>query len=288
MTAPAALSRRLWERYEAIHDLIYFSQQVLDVATGLGLRGFWMGYFAFRMAPLGAVQPAVATAVCYGFHPGRVRRALPDAWSYASPTAALAAREAAMDASLRSVLGSAVDSPELMEAAELAWTAAQSAEIAGRPLAAANQSLARPAQAHVALWQASTVLREHRGDAHNAVLVSRSIGPVPAHLIKVAAGESDPELLRIGRGFADADWAAGRAELIERGLLDDAGGLTEAGRREHELVEQLTDAASEQPWQALGEAGSLRLLTLLRPLAGAVVASGVVPALSPVGVVWPD
>jgi hypothetical protein len=288
VTAPALLSRRLWQRYEAIHDLVYFSREAREAAAGLGLRGFWMGYFAFRMAPLGAVDPAVATAICFGFHPGRVRRALPDAWAYASPAAALAAREAAMDESLRSVLGSAVDSAELTEAAELAWTAAQSAEIAGRPLAAANQALARPTQAHVALWQACTVLREHRGDAHNAVLVSRSISPVSAHLIKVAAGESDPELLRIGRGFADADWASGRAELIERGLLDDAGELTEAGRREHGLIEELTDAASEQPWQALGEAGSTRLLTLLRPLAGAVVASGVVPALSPVGVVWPD
>jgi len=278
----------LWQRYEAIHDLIYFSRQALDSATALGLRGFWMGYFGFRMAPLGAVDPAVATAICYGFHPSRVYRALPDAWSYASPADAIAAREAAMDESLRSVLGPAVEFPELAEAAELAWTAAQLAEIAGRPLAAANQALPRPALAHVALWQASTVLREHRGDGHNAVLVSRSISPVQAHLLKLAAGESDPELLRIGRGFAAADWAAGQLELTERGLLDERGELTSAGHHEHELIEQLTDAAAEQPWLALGEAGAIRLLTLLHPLAATVVGSGVVPALSPVGVVWPD
>ena len=288
MTASASQSRRLWRRYEAIHDLIYFSRQSLDGAAALGLRGFWMGYFGFRLAPLGAVSPAVATAVCFGFHPSRVYRALPDAWRYAEPAAVIAARQAAMDAALRAVLGPAVDSAQLAEAAELAWTAAQLADIAGRPLAAANQALARPAAAHVALWQASTVLREHRGEAHNAVLVSRSIGPVQAHLIKVAAGESDPELLRIGRGFAEADWTNAGAELRERGLLADDGRLTAAGTAEHELLEQLTDAASEQPWRALGEPGTARLLELLQPLAGAVVASGVVPALSPVGVVWPD
>jgi hypothetical protein len=278
----------LWQRYEAIHDPVYFSRQARDGAAALGLRGFWMGYFAFRMAPLGAVQPAVATALCFGFHPSRVYRALPDAWSYAPPAAAIAAREAAMDAALRAVLGPAVDSAELAEAAELAWTAAQLADTAGRPLAAANQALPRPRLAHVALWQASTVLREHRGDGHNAVLVSRSLGPVPAHLIKLAAGESDPDLLRVGRGFGEADWAAGRAVLHEQGLLDDDGRLTAAGIAEHHLVEQLTDVASEQPWQALGEPATLRLLELLTPLAGTIVASGMLPPVSPVGVVWPD
>ena len=69
--APASWSRQLWQRYEAIHDPVYFSRQARDGAAALGLRGFWMGYFAFRMAPLGAVQPAVATALCFGFHPSR-------------------------------------------------------------------------------------------------------------------------------------------------------------------------------------------------------------------------
>jgi len=282
-----SLSRRLWQCYELIHDPVYFSQHALDGARELGLRGFWMGYFAFRLAPLGPVQPAVATAVCFGFSAGRVRRALPDAWSYASPASALAAREAAVDRALRALLGPAVAAAVLAEAAELAWAAAQLAGIAGRPLAAANQALPRPGLAQVALWQACTVLREHRGDAHNAVLVSRSLSPVEAHLIKIAAGESDAELLRIGRGFEPADWLAGQAALTGRGLLDGAGGLTAAGLAEHELVERLTDAASEQPWQALGERDALRLLELLHPLAGAVAGSGVVPALSPVGVVWP-
>jgi hypothetical protein len=188
-----------------------------------------------------------------------------------------------MDEALRAVLGPAVEWVELTEAAELAWAAAQRAEIAGRPLAAANQALPKPAQPHLVLWQAATVLREHRGDGHNAVLVSRSLPPISAHLIKIAAGESDEQLLQVGRGFADADWAAGRLELSERGLLDPAGRLTPAGHREHELVEQLTDEACAQPWQ--DEPAALRLLELLRPLADVVATSGVVPPLSPVGVV---
>jgi hypothetical protein len=168
----------------------------------------------------------------------------------------------------------------------LAWAAAQRAEVAGRPLAAANQALPRPALPHVALWQATTVLREHRGDGHSAVLVSRSLPPLSAHLIKLAAGESDEQLLKVSRGFPEADWVAGGRQLAERGLLDADGRLTPAGHREHELVERLTDEACAQPWQ--DEPAALRLLELLRPLADAVAGSGVVPPLSPVGLLRTD
>ncbi|HTZ43062.1 MAG TPA: hypothetical protein VMB79_04310 [Jatrophihabitans sp.] len=280
----STLARRLWQQYEPIHDVTYFSDESQAAAKDLGLRGYWMGYFAFRAAPLGAVGPEVVIATFYNFAPARVRRALPDAWSYAEPEAVLTARLHAVDRAMRAVLGPAVESAELAEAAELAWTAARAADIAGRPLAAANQALPKPDKPHLVLWQAATVLREHRGDGHNAVLVSRGITPLQAHAVKVATGESDGELLRTGRGFTEDEWARADAELRERGWLIDKG-LTEQGRREHDLVEQLTDAACAQPWQEVGERDSLRLLEILRPLAGRVIDSGAVPALSPVGVV---
>src|SRR5206468_642591 len=142
---------------------------------------------AFRAAPLGELGAEPVGAIFFGFSPRRVRRALPDAWRYTTPARALAAREAAVDAALSEVLeqGGPRADPELRdrlaEAAELAWQAAQAADTAGRPLAAANQAVRRPARAPVTLWQAATVLREHRGEGHNAVLVSRGIAPVEAH-----------------------------------------------------------------------------------------------------------
>jgi hypothetical protein len=48
-------ARRLWATLETIHDVVYFAPGVRDAGVGLGLRGFWMTYFAFRAAPLGAV-----------------------------------------------------------------------------------------------------------------------------------------------------------------------------------------------------------------------------------------
>lgn len=79
------VAREMWERFEPVHDLVYFAPEARRAADGLGMRGFWMGYFALRAAPLGAVSPSVVTSGFYVFHPARVARALPDAWSYALP-----------------------------------------------------------------------------------------------------------------------------------------------------------------------------------------------------------
>ena len=75
----------MWRLVEPIHAVTYFGPEALDALARAGYRGFWMGYFAGRLAPLGSVGPLVATAVCFGFAPSRVARALPDAWSFAPP-----------------------------------------------------------------------------------------------------------------------------------------------------------------------------------------------------------
>ncbi len=286
MNAEPSFARQVWLAYEAIHDVIYFSPRGSEQATALGMRGFWMGYFAFRAAPLGAVTPATVTAVFFGFHRSRVERALPDAWSHASPAEAISAREHAVDQALEDVLGPRSGGLRLGEAAELAWRAAQAAETAGRPLAAGNQALPRSDNPRIALWQATSVLREHRGDGHNAALVGRGIRPAEAHWLKVAAGESDGATLKDGRGFPDAEWDDARTALRSRGILDDAGALTELGAAEHRAIEAATDASAEQPWRALGDRERARLLDLLRPIASAVLDAGLIPRLNGVGIVW--
>ena len=54
----------MWGLIEPIHAVTYFGQEALESASQAGYRGFWMGYFACRLAPLGPVGPHVATAVC--------------------------------------------------------------------------------------------------------------------------------------------------------------------------------------------------------------------------------
>ncbi|PXY31924.1 SCO6745 family protein [Prauserella muralis] len=275
-------ARRLWHLVEPVHSVTYFTEESRAAADAAGMRGFWMGYFGMRSAPLGAVGPAVVTSCYYVFHRDRVARALPDAWSHAGPERLLAARLAGAGAALRRLCGDAlIDSPDTALAADLAWQAAAAADTRGRVLGAANQALDRPDEPHLALWQAATTLREHRGDGHVAALVSHGIGPVQAQLLKVAAGESDGELLRTGRQWDDEAWQAATEDLRAQGWLDGDGHLTAAGRAAHEEVERLTDAAALSPWRALGERDTERLAGLLAPLARA--ASGVIPPGNPVG-----
>jgi hypothetical protein len=85
-------ARRLWATLETIRDVVYFAPGVRDAGMGLGLRGFWMTYFAFRAAPLGAVGAEPVIACFAGFEPGMVAKALPDAWSRTTPEARLDAR----------------------------------------------------------------------------------------------------------------------------------------------------------------------------------------------------
>ncbi|MGW3015277.1 SCO6745 family protein [Streptomyces longwoodensis] len=284
------VARTMWELGEPVHDLVYFSPEARAAADGLGMRGFGMGYFALRAAPLGPVPASVVTGAFYVFHPARVAGALPDAWGYADPAAVVAARARAMDAALTQVYGAErVASADLTEAADLAWRAAGAADTAGRVLGAANQALDRPDLPHVRLWQALTTLREHRGDGHIAVLVAHGVGPVAAMVLKVAAGESDADLLRLGRKW-DADaWGAAVEDLRGRGWLDADGHLTTAGAVARARIEAETDAAAARPWRALGTAPTQRLADLLAPLSRTVLDTGLIPSGNPVGLtdgVW--
>ncbi|MFC0052578.1 SCO6745 family protein [Streptomyces actinomycinicus] len=278
------MARTLWERYEPVHDLVYFAPEAHRAADGLGMRGFWMGYFALRAAPLGAADPSVVTSCFYVFHPARVARALPDAWGYAAPAEVLAARQEAMDTAMTRLFGSGVvGSAAFGEAADLAWEAAEAADTTGRVLAAANQALERPDRPAARLWQALTTLREHRGDSHVAVLVSLGLGPVEAMVLKAAAGESDGAFLRETRKWPEADWESATARLRASGRLAADGSLTPAGAAVRAEAEALTDAAAEGPWTALGAERAGRLAEHLEPLAETVWESGLLPPGNPVG-----
>jgi hypothetical protein len=286
---PVDDARRLWTLLEPLHAVTYFAPEARAASDALGLQGFWMGYVAQRAAPLGAVGPEVVWASFHGFHRDRIHRALPDAWALASPATCLEARLAGVDATLRRLLADlpgGVDSEAVAEAARLAGEAADAADTAGRVLAAANQALPRPVPPHLALWQAATTLREHRGDGHVAALVAHDVGPVAAHRLKIAADESSGSL-RESRRLDDGTWAAAGEELAVRGWLDTHGALTTDGRRARDEVERATDRAASGPWRALGRAGTDRLVGLLGPLVASVVDAGAVPYPNPIGLPRP-
>jgi hypothetical protein len=274
-----AQGRSAFQAAEPIHAMIYFTPHFLPAYEAVGLRGRRMGYFASRAAAMGPVPADVVIATFFNFNPDLVRGAIPDAWTLASPQAILGARLKAVDISLREAWRDRVDSAEVAEAAELAAVAARAAVQwpHGRPLFGAHAELPWPAEPHLALWHAQTLLREFRGDGHVALLTTSGLTPVEALVTHAAAGKVADTALRVSRAWGDADWAAGVASVRARGWLADGDelALSEAGRAFRQGLEDRTDELAVGAWAALGPAGCDRLAELARPLSQAVIDSGV-------------
>ncbi|MEU4396610.1 hypothetical protein [Kribbella sp. NPDC023855] len=276
-------ARRLWKVLEPYHAITYFAPDTRKATDALGLRGGWMSYFACRAAPLGPVGPGLVTAVFYNFHPSMVARAIPDAWGFATPAQLLTARLEAVDSAVRRF--PATGTP-VRRAAELARQAAELAPTAGRPLGAANAALDWPDEPHLVLWQASTILRESRGDGHVAALVGAQLSPCQACVTISAAGGPSKEVFQLNRRWSDEEWAEAEEDLRVRGLLDADGVLTEAGRALRQQVEETTDRLAEQGWSAFGDSNAEELDRLVRPISGAIMAAGLVPADNPMAMRW--
>ena len=283
----ASAARRMWPLLEPIHAIVYFTAEVTSGATAIGLERS-SRYFALRAAPMGAVTADVVTAVFYGFAPARVSDAIPAAWEKATPGEVLAARSSGVEAALSRLLAVA-DPVALTRAADLAQLAAHCAEdVAGRPLTASNRSLLEGAESAAGrLWQATTVLREHRGEGHSIALAHAQVGPVAAHVLRASAGAADVEFLRTSRGWEEADMSAAKAELEDRRWIDSVGYLTELGRTERAAYEAATDRLAAAPWLGLGAKQTDELAELLRPLAALVVNGGADAMRVGLGSPWP-
>ncbi|MGW6394272.1 SCO6745 family protein [Streptomyces sp. NPDC055103] len=281
----------MWHLLEPLHALLYYAPEAFDEAAALGYDTAerWPSYFAWRSAPLGPAGPARVTSAFYSFSPEMVARYVPGsdgegARETASAADVLAARLRAVDRTYRAVLGEdTVKSPELAEAAALARRAAEAAGTEGRPLAAANADLPWPEAPHLVLWQAATILREHRGDGHLAALLVAGLDPVEA-LVSFAAIGAAPEPVFESRGWSAEAWSAARARLAARGLVDEAGAATDEGRALRAEVEQRTDELAAAPWTDLGPDDTARLAELLGGPWLSAIGSGLLPAENTLGI----
>jgi hypothetical protein len=286
MPRDASTARLLWRRLEPIHAVTYFSPDVLAALAAAGYKGFWMGYFAGRAAPLGSVGPEIVTATFYNFSAAHVGRAVPDAWGFAPPQAALDARLGASTAALRRAFDAAdVDAGAVATAARLARAAAASAAPDGRTLFAANSALPWPDDEDpvAVLWHAATLLREHRGDGHVAALVAAGVGGREANVLQAEAGIVGKDLLFLARRYDDDEWDRLRADLVGRGLVAAGGGLTADGVALKHDLEQRTDLAALRAYAGIGDEDLDELAAALLPLGRAVVATGDLPAVTPIG-----
>ena len=269
--------------FEPYHAMIFFAPEARQAFLHVGLKGFWMGYFASRSAPLGPVSAAVVTATFYHFHPAMVARAIPDAWRLASPEQILEVRLQAADAALRRLLGDQIASVEMTEAADLAKEATRGCSVNGRALFAGYSQLPWPKEPHLVLWHATTLLREHRWDGHMAALLTEGIDGCEAHLTYVGTGEVSRATMQPIRGWSDEEWDAAASRLQQRGILDEHGLLTSAGKQLRQAIEDRTDLLALSPWQHLGRERSERLLALAQPISQRIIDQDGIPRVNPMG-----
>jgi hypothetical protein len=273
------LARRLFDRLEPVHAVTYFAPEARAALDNLGYRGFWMGYFAARSAPLGQVAPEVVTALFYNFAPWRVAKALPAAWEIAGPRLALRAREDSAVAALRRY--GLTDDENVRTAARLAGDAARRAQVDGRPLFAANLALPWPTDSVAALWHATTLLREHRGDGHVAALAAAGVSGRESNVLHCAAGAVPADYMRRIRHYDDAEWRACKESLIGRGLVGNDGSLTPAGHELKKHIETTTDTLALRAFDGLSDDEVEALSEALTSIARTVIANGDMPAVTP-------
>src|SRR5580700_1020833 len=268
----------MWTLFEPIHAVTYFAPEARTAFAEAGLRGFWRGYFGGRAAPLGPAGAAVVTASFFNFAPAFVARAIPAVWDLITPEDALATRLAGAEAALSTLLLGHEE--EAAAAADLLWLAIGELDFSGRVLAAANAALPVPdgesagrgsagrgsagrGSAGLAqLWQAATVLREHRGDGHFAALAAADIDGCEAVALRCCLDLRRKDLQPV-RGWTDEAWDEALARLAERGWLGADSELTSTGQAAHASVENATDWAAARPWARLGPEATAEIATVL-------------------------
>jgi hypothetical protein len=279
MSERALLERELWRILEAVHAAVYFSPDAKPAYGALGLRGYWMGYFASRSAALGTPSPRLVTALFYGFAPRMVERALPDAWKFADPARVLDTRLELARSALSAHAGDG-----LTGAADLLTSALAALDVAGRPLAAAHLDLPLPADPLSRVWHAATVLREYRGDGHVAELVTAQVDGVECHRLH---GGSLTSQQREFRGWTEEEWAEGAERLRARGLIDEAGEKTPQGSELRTEIERGTDRSAAAALRTLSDGDLQALRKTLGPVAESLATAGAVPYPNAMGVARP-
>ena len=300
----------MWTLFEPVHAVTYFTAEARSAYEQAGLRGFWRGYFAGRAAPLGAASAAVVAASFFNFAPAFVARAIPAVWELITPEEALRVRLAGAAEGLGRLL--AGREAEAAAAADLLWGAIGELDFSGRVLAAANAALPVPPGEDAAaspgssgssafaassapsassaaaglgrLWQAATLLREHRGDGHFAALAAADIDGCEAVVLRCCLDLRREDMQPV-RGWTDEAWDGALSRLAARGWVDADGTLTSAGREAHAAVEDATDRAASRPWARLGPEATAEIAAVLTPLARACAAA--LPYPSPIGVPAP-
>ncbi len=247
----------------ACHDLVGWMMWDPDAVAGyagLGVPDGLGWIVAWRMASLGPVEPAVATAAAYSIRPGIIEGVLGLARDATDPESILAVRDAAVEPGLDDIAPGLTD--QLAELAPDLWRGVDSVHVGARPMFAAHRARPRPepARSGLSAWLAANCLRELRGDNHWALCAVEDLDDVEVGLLHSAMIDveeyGDEEWIARSRGNDDPSIAAGWGRLVDKGLAEaePSGGhrLNDAGRRFRVDLEHRTDALTAPAWRAVG------------------------------------
>jgi hypothetical protein len=269
---PDTPARRLRDAAEPLATISFWSKGVNERFAALGLD-FLTGYVWGRAAPMGEPCAPVVVAAFGVFEPGLISSLYEQARGLASREQVLAAREEGSVESLRALLPDA-DVEDAVEQLRRG-TDALTGDLAGRPLFAGLVSLPWPADPLGQLWHAASLLREYRGDVHQAANVAAGLTGLQTNLMTEHWVGWEPTSYAATRGWSPEAMATAAADLAERGLATE-GGLTEEGRRLRTAIEEQTEAALVPALAAIGP-GLPELTRQLDEWSARVTAGGEAP-----------
>lgn len=280
--AQRSAARFAYESLEPLHVVAYFSPHLGPASKDAGI-GWKASYVGARGGVLGPTSAAVVTSCFFNFSSAVIAAGWDEALAYGL-TDVMALREKVVDQTLREALGEQIHDPDLAHVAAELREVAEAQSFLGRPLAAAWSTVPWPQEPHLALWHATAVLREWRGDGHIAALVQSGLGPVEAGIFHEAT-HPDPNLRKRSmgraatmrsRGWSEDEWLAGAERLASRGLLtvgDGEESLTAAGGDLYDAIESTTDDAAV--WPGVDDPESLARRA--RPYVKTVLDAGILP-----------
>lgn len=264
MSTTSHVARRLGSVLEPVVGQVYFSPECHANYVALGFdpspgeaNGVALpdgpAYFASRGSLLGQVPGEVIAAAFGVFSPAVVVPSVRLAWTRTDAPTIRAARADGAVAQLRRLLG---DRPVGVDRAlVLLQRAADELPINGRHLAAGIAALEVPDEPLAAVWHVGDLLREYRGDCHNAAWVAAGLTATDIGILTELSWGLPTRSYSRTRGWTDEEFDRSEHHLRDLGHLDGTGRdthLSQQGRHAREQIEVATDLQMCPALDALG------------------------------------
>ena len=280
MTGSPSYSRRFAAASEPLHSCAYYAPEISEF-TELGFKGWWHAYFAYRSAPLGTASAGLVTETFFNFAPRMVERSVPSCWDVMSPADVRAKQISILTRAFDRIFTDYKWDENLADIVELLKLSLPQLDTHQRPLFAAWADEPWPENPLLALWHASTLLREYRFDGHNQALRSADVTGLGSHLLMAADGRGTPEVIQKIRGWTSPEWSAEAERLSELGWITSQGRHTDKGRAVRKNIEAETDRNADQIASTLGNDDAERALRQLESVSAFLLTENVVPGKWP-------